>query len=74
MAVDSDENLLKACAECEGVSVDELLERATFDSVVPGICKECCHVQDGEPDARENWCYDCGRNTVASCLDLAGLI
>ncbi len=70
----NDKKLLEELAEFEGQEVMDMLEEATFDSVVPGICTECKGVQECEPDARANWCESCGKSTVRSCLDLAGII
>lgn len=54
-------------------SVDEMLEAAVFDSVVPGICK-CGYSTEIEPDSDSGWCENCESNTVVSVLRLAGVI
>lgn len=67
---------LNILAKSEGVSVDELLKQATFGSECYGICMnpDCDATYSCEPDATQNWCEECGTNTVKSCLILAGLI
>lgn len=57
-----------------GEGVLALIEEAITDSVVPGICVDCHQTQECEPDARTNWCENCGQMKVRSCLDLAMLI
>lgn len=53
-------------------SVDEMLEAAVCDSVVPGICK-CGYSTDVEPDGR-GWCEECNKASCVSVLLLAGII
>jgi len=70
---------LLSLAESEGYGrtqegVFEMLEKATYDSVAPGVCTNCDHTCECEPDARENWCESCGGQTVQSCLVLSGLM
>lgn len=67
---------LKKLAEIEGKSVEELIEIASFDSVVPSICMEpgCDYTTGMEPDQRQGYCEGCGKNTVVSCGVLAGII
>lgn len=70
-------NKLETLARNEGFEdTMEMLEAATFDSVVPGICKAkgCEYSTEVEPDCNAGWCEDCQRNTVVSCLVLAGII
>jgi hypothetical protein len=70
-------NKLRKLAESEGYErVDDLLYEAAYDSVVPGICTrpDCSYTCDCEPDARKNYCEACGKQTVQSCLVLAGVI
>jgi hypothetical protein len=52
-------------------SVDNLLEEAAFESVVPGICMnvDCDYSTDVEPDCRDGYCDCCGTNTVKSVLE-----
>ena len=54
--------------------IDEMLEAAVFDSVVPGICDRCGYSTDVEPDSRDGWCEECDAGTVKSCLIIAGII
>jgi hypothetical protein len=62
-------------AEDQGMSVEEMLEKATIDSVSPGICMKCDGVVDSiEPDADAGFCEECEENTVKSVLVIAGLI
>jgi len=63
-------------AEIEGVSVEEMLQFACTDSVVPGICKNpgCDVTAHYEPDQDEGWCERCRDYSVVSCLVLEGLI
>ncbi len=73
MSKKSSQTLLKELAETEGCSVETLLERATFDSVSPGICP-CGYTIEVEPDCREGYCDVCKMGTVKSALVLAGMI
>jgi len=63
-------------AEIEGMTVEELLEEATFDSVAKGICTnpDCDYTTTVEPDQSRGWCEICDTQTVASCLILMGMI
>lgn len=67
---------LEKLAEIEGLSVEELLEKASFDSVAPAICSspECDHTTNMEPDQDKGYCEGCGGNTMVSCLVLAGIL
>ena len=67
---------LEKLAEIEGMEVMEMLEAATFDSVVPAICKnpDCDSSTGMEPDQDQGWCEECDAGTLVSCLVLAGLI
>lgn len=72
---ETDYNLLQELASSEGHSDPlEMIEESVHDSVVPGICISCKGTQECEPDARANWCSECGTSTVRSCLDLAAMI
>lgn len=67
--------LLNYLANEEGYDdVMEMLEAATFDSVVPAICTECQGTGNMEPDQDQGHCEGCGNNTMVSCLILAGII
>jgi hypothetical protein len=67
---------LEALAKVEGLTVEEMLEQATFDSVVKGICSEpgCDYTNEVEPDQARGHCEECGGQTVKSCLVLAEMI
>jgi hypothetical protein len=67
---------LEELADACGMSVDELLESAAIDSVVPGICTNdgCDYTAEYEPDQDAGWCEECDTGTVASALVLAGVI
>jgi hypothetical protein len=67
---------LKTLAEIEGMTVDELLEQGTYDSVAKGICMNpgCDYSTGVEPDQDEGWCEVCNTPTVKSALRLAGII
>ena len=67
---------LKELAESCDMSLEELLESATLDSVVPGICTNagCDYTTEYEPDQDAGWCEECDTGTVASALILAGVI
>lgn len=74
---DTDNPILEELADAEGFgSVMDMLEHATFDSIVPGICMDnsCKSIQECEPDATANWCEACEEKTVKSCLVIAGII
>lgn len=63
-------------AGVEGMSVEEMLEEATYDSVAKGICINdgCDYTTTVEPDARNAYCEECQTRTVQSCLVLMGMI
>jgi hypothetical protein len=63
-------------AEIEGMTVEEMLESATFDSVAKGICTnpDCDYTAEVEPDQRKGHCEVCNTYTVASCAVLARII
>lgn len=65
---------LAKLAESEGMTEMDMLEKATFDCVAPGICLECGYTCSIEPDSTEGYCEGCGKQTVQSCLVLAGII
>jgi len=67
---------LTELAELEGMSEEELLEEATYDSIAKGICTNpgCNYTTNVEPDQDTGHCENCGTKTVASCLVLASLI
>lgn len=70
-------SLLNKLAEIEGYEDPmDMLEDASTDSVVPGICrvKGCGYTTGVEPDQRQGWCENCEKGTVVSCLILAGVI
>ena len=71
----TDEQLNQFLAHQVGYpDVLDMLENSVYDSVADGICTNCLHAQQCEPDARANWCEECQTNTVRSCLDIAGII
>jgi len=57
-------------------SDDEMMERATCDGIVPGICTihRCEYTCETEPDQDRGWCPECHDNTVWSCVVLAGFL
>lgn len=64
-------------AEDYGFSdVMDMLEMASIDSMVPGICvnDDCNYSTDVEPDQREGYCENCGTQTVQSCLIIEEII
>ncbi|MBE3145398.1 MAG: hypothetical protein IMZ61_15975 [Planctomycetes bacterium] len=63
-------------ARIEGMTEEELLEQATYDSVAKGICTNpgCDYTTEVEPDQDKGYCEVCNTNTVKSCLVLAGII
>lgn len=67
---------LEVLADAADMSVDELLESAAVDSVVPGICTNdgCDYTAEYEPDQDAGWCEECDTGTVTSVLILAGVI
>ena len=68
-------NALGLIASEEGYdSPEEMLEAVAFDASVPGMCLECEHIQNCEPDAQDNYCDGCGEQSVVSCLVIGGLI
>ena len=67
---------LEKLAKIEGMDVMDMLEKATFDCVSPGICRNprCNYTCEVEPDSASGWCEECEANTVVSALRLAGII
>jgi hypothetical protein len=67
---------LNTLAQIEGLPTQDMLKSAMCDSVCPGICKTpgCDYTAPVEPDQRQGYCGACGRNTIVSCLVLAGLM
>lgn len=70
----SKQEALKKLAASEGMDELDMLEKASFDSVAPGICLECGYTAEVEPDSTRGYCEGCGKQTVQSCLILAGVI
>ena len=72
----SNQDKLDTLAVIEGLTVEELLEQATFDVSCKGICSElgCNYTTDVEPDQKHGYCEMCGGQTVTSCLILAGIM
>jgi len=54
-------------------SVDAMIESASTDGVVPGICVNdgCDFTTEVEDDTRDGHCEYCETKTVQSCLILA---
>lgn len=68
---------LERLADLEGYDdYMDMLEDATYDSVVPAICTnpDCDATSQLEPDGEGGLCENCGTNTMTSCLILAGLV
>lgn len=69
---------LRKMAKDEGFeTVTELLEHVISDAVSPGFCTnpDCGEISSPhEPDASENYCEHCGKNTVVAAPVLAGII
>ena len=74
----SNDAKLQELADIEGYdSVEDMLEKATFDSVTCGICiNDGCDATTSciEPDGHGMLCEECGTKTISSCLILAGII
>jgi hypothetical protein len=72
----SNQSKLAMLAVMEGLTVEEMLAEATFDSVAKGICSDpmCNYTNEVEPDQDKGYCEKCGGQTVKSCLVLAGMI
>jgi hypothetical protein len=69
------EEALERLAQDEGYDHPmAMLEARHTDSVVPGICLICGYSTDVEPDQNRGYCEECCKNTVKSCLILAGII
>jgi len=67
---------LDKLAEIEGMSIEEMLEEGTYDSVARSICINpgCEYTTMMEPDQDRGWCEECNTGSVVSCLVLAGII
>ena len=50
------------------------MDYGPLDSLVPGCCSGCYHIEFCEPDATNNWCPVCEANMVASILVLIGVM
>ena len=73
----SDQDKLQTLADYEGFTdVQEMFERTSLDSVMPGICTNdgCSYICDVEPDQEHGWCRDEGTQTVSSAIMLGGMI
>ena len=58
-------------------SIEDMCAATITDAVAPGICmsEDCDYTTDSiEPDQRRGYCEACGKNTIVSCLVLAGFI
>jgi hypothetical protein len=70
-------NKLQTLAEIAGYgSVTEMLLDNNFSSIVPAICMNpnCDATYDYEPDCDSGYCEECHKNSVQSCLVIAGII
>lgn len=66
--------ILEKAAARRGMTVQELLEDVALgEGENTGVCLRCGNVQECEPDAQQNYCYDCEENAVMSVLVLAGI-
>ena len=67
---------LQKLSEIEGMSVEEMLEEAVYDSVAWGVCTNegCSYTVQVEPDAMNYNCPECKTITVQSVCVLAGII
>lgn len=68
---------LTELVESEGYdTLEELLGKAAFDSVSPGICATpgCGYTTEVEPDQAAGWCENCNSGTVVSAFVLAEFI
>ena len=72
----SNQAKLEELSRVEGISIDEMVQQGTFDSVALGICcnPNCTYTDEVEPDQDAGYCEICGESTVKSCLILAGII
>jgi hypothetical protein len=68
-------NKLELLAKNWGLTVADMLDCASFDSMTGGICTNdgCDFTTDVETDCARGFCEVCGTKTVASCLVLAGI-
>lgn len=73
---ESNEKLKTLATDMGYDTVMDMLQVASTDSVVPGICMndDCCYSDDVEPDQAEGICEECDKNTVKSCLVIAEII
>lgn len=74
------EEAILLIAEDEGWGTDDRdclvydVMMKAMDSVMPGVCmkSDCASITSRcEPDATDNWCHECGDNTVKSLGVLA---
>jgi len=66
---------IQECADDFGYdSVEDMLDKAVIDSVVPAWCSECNATTEMEPDQDKGYCPGCGKNTSKSVLVLLDII
>jgi len=63
-------------SESYAMSLEEMMEQATFDSLAPSICmnEDCDYTTDMEPDQDKGWCEVCSTNSVKSILCLMWIL
>lgn len=73
---DARQTKLNLLASYYGMSIREMLEDGMMNGVCPAICMrpDCDYTTDMEPDQEHGYCEECGGNTVASAMILAGVI
>lgn len=56
--------------------LQELLEKATFDSIDVGCCTSCFQIAEYacEPDLEDGYCDECEQQTVQSLSILSGIV
>jgi len=68
------EEFERVLEEVTGMSLMEILEEGTSDSICWAICTRCKYVDQLEPDAEKVTCPECGEKALSSALIIEGLI
>ena len=66
--------LLKELEKKTNMTFEEMAFEALGSGLSPSICTNCGYITNMEPDQDRGWCESCEKNTVVSCLILAGII
>jgi len=56
-------------------STTDMLTAASARGIAPALCENegCNRLAEMEPDQTAGWCDQCNKNTMVSCLVIAGI-